>query len=108
MKTVSVSETRQQLSAFLNWIKQNRQDVIIQNRGRAEVVMIPYEDYDLLQAARERRRRQEAVAELQEIAQTVQAANAQLPEEEAEALADEVVREAVENLQKQGKVQFGE
>lgn len=108
MKTVSVSETRQKLSAFLNWIKQNKQDVIIQNRGRAEVVMIPYEDYDLLQAARERRRRRQAVAELQEIAQAVQIANAPMTEEEAEALADEVVRTAIENLQQEGKVQFGE
>lgn len=49
IKTVSVSETRQQLSAFLNWVKENRQDVVIQNRGQAEAVIIPYDDYALLQ-----------------------------------------------------------
>lgn len=98
IKTVSVSETRQQLSAFLNWVKENRQDLVIQNRGQAEAVIIPYDDYALLQEARERQRRQAALDELQQIAQAVQARNADMRAEEADEAADEIVREAIENL----------
>ena len=108
MKSASVSETRQQLSALLNRIKKSREDVVIQNRGQAEAVIIPYADYALLQEARERRRRQQAIAELNQIARDIEAQNEPLTDEEAAALADEIAREAVENLKAQGKVTFQE
>ncbi len=98
IKTVSVSETRQQLSSFLNWIRDNQNDVVIQNRGQAEAVIIPYEDYALLQDAREQRRRQMALDELRQIALAVSANNEQMTAVEADELADEIVREAIENL----------
>lgn len=98
IKTVSVSETRQQLSSFLNWIRDNQNDVVIQNRGQAEAVIIPYEDYALLQDAREQRRRQMALAELRQIALAVGANNEQMPADTADAVADEIVREAIKNL----------
>lgn len=98
MKTVSVSETRQQLSAFLSWVKDNQNDVVIQNRGQAEAVIIPYDDYALLQQAREQRRRQLALDELQQIALAVHADNEAMTAVTASALADEVVREAIGNL----------
>lgn len=98
IKTVSVSETRQQLSAFLNSVKEKRQDVVIQNRGQAEAVIIPYADYALLQEARERQRRQAALDELQQIAQEVQARNAPMTAVAADELAAEIVREAIETL----------
>lgn len=98
MKTASVSETRQNLSALLNWIKGNRQDIIIQNRGAAEAVMIPFSDYELLQEARERRRRHRAITELRQIAQAVGERNANMPSAVVDELADEITREAIENL----------
>lgn len=108
MKAASISETRQQLSALLNRVKKSREDIVIQNRGQAEAVIIPYGDYTLLQEAREKRRRQQAIAELQQIARDIEAQNEPLTDEETEALADEVTKEAVENLKAQGKVTFQE
>ena len=108
MKSASISETRQQLSALLNRVKKSREDVVIQNRGQAEAVIIPYADYALLQEAREKRRRQEAIAELYQIARDIEAQNEPLTDEEAAALADEVAKEAVESLKAQGKVIFQE
>ena len=98
MKTASVSQTRQNLSNFLNLVKDNQQDIIIQNRGEAEVVMIPFADYALLQEARERKRRQQAIAELRQIAQMVGERNADLSTEDAQKIADEITREAIHNL----------
>ena len=108
VKTVSVSEIRQQLSSFLNWVKTNQRDVVIQNRGRAEAVIIPIADYELLQEARQRRIRQQAVDELRQIAQAVGAANEGLSADEAQEIAAEVVSEAVGALRQQNKVVFQE
>lgn len=108
MKTASVSETRQQLSSFLNWIKDSREDVIIQNRGKAAAALIPFTDYELLQEARQRRRRQQAIEELERIALEVSERNKDMSREEAEKIADEITREAIDNLVKQGKVKFQE
>lgn len=108
MKSASISETRQQLSALLNKIKHSREDVIIQNRGKAEAVIIPFADYDLLQEAREKRRRQQAIAELHQIAREIEAKNEPMTKAEADAIADEIAKEAVENLKARGKVAFQE
>ncbi|MBE2223325.1 MAG: type II toxin-antitoxin system Phd/YefM family antitoxin [Anaerolineae bacterium] len=105
-KTASVSETRQQLSVFLNWIKDSQEDVVIQNRGAAEAVLIPIADYELLQEARERQRRQHAIAELRKIAQDIGARNPQLSQAEADDIANEVMAETIDNLRQQGKVNF--
>lgn len=61
-------------------------------------MIIPYEDYALLQDAREQRRRQMALDELRQIALAVSANNEQMTAVEADELADEIVREAIENL----------
>lgn len=98
MKTASISQTRQNLSNFLTLVKDNQQDIIIQNRGEAEAVMIPFADYGLLQEARERKRRQQAIAELRQIAQMVGERNASLSTEDAQKIADEITREAIHNL----------
>lgn len=106
MKTASVSETRQNLSPLLNWIKETNKDVVIQNRGEAEAVIIPISDYELLREARENRRRREAIAELMRIAAEVGKQNEGLSAAETAVIADEITREALGSLITQGKVKF--
>jgi prevent-host-death family protein len=108
MKAVSVSEAREQFSSFINWTTQNQDDVIIQNRGQAKAVLIPYADYRLLQIAREQQRKKEAIEELKQIAQAVRSRNQIMTSNEAERVADEVTREAIDSLMAQGKVIFEE
>lgn len=108
MKTVSVSEAREQLSSVINWAAENQDDVVIQNRGQARAVIIPYTDYRLLQTAREQQRKQAAIAELQQIANEVRQRNQALSSAEADAIADEITREAIDSLIGQDKVAFAE
>ena len=108
MKTVSVSEAREQFSSFIKWAEQNQDDVVIQNRGKSRAVIIPYVDYRLLQSAREQQRKQEAIEELKQIAQEVRSRNQKISPNEADCIADEVTREAIDNLVIQGKVDFEE
>lgn len=106
MKTVSVSEAREQFSSFINWTEQNQDDVIIQNRGQAKAVLIPYDDYRLLQTAREQQRKLDAIAELKQIAQEVRSRNPIMTPSEADEIADQITREAIDNLVTKGKVIF--
>jgi prevent-host-death family protein len=106
MRTVSISEARERFAAMVKWASKNRDDVIIQKRGRSEVVLIPYADYELLMKAREEDRRKAAIAELKVIAEAVGRRNKAMDVEEADSIADSITREAIENLVKEGKISF--
>ncbi len=88
--------------------QKDKDDVVIQNRGRPEAVIISYEDYEILQEARENERRKKAIQALQQIAEEVGNRNTSLSEKESEKLADEITREAVDGLVKKGTVRFQE
>lgn len=103
---VSVSQARKQLSAMLRWTREQGDDVIIENRGRPEAVIIPVEDYELLQSARERKRRSDLMAELTALAEEVRSQNLDLAEEKADAIAEEISRDAIQSLADQGKIRL--
>jgi len=105
MITASVSETRQQLSQFLRQIRSGG-EVVIQNRGEAEGVLISTADYALLQAARLREQRQAAFDKLKRLAEERAPYNAHLSEDEVEAIADEVTRSAIDALVAKGAIRF--
>ena len=106
MKNISISEAREQFSAVVKLAKQGKQDVVIENRGRPEAVIIPYSDYEVLQQARENERRKKAIQALQRIADEVGSRNKDMSEEEANGLADEITREAIDSMVKKGTVRF--
>ena len=106
MITASVSETRQQLSQFLRQIRSGGDEVVIQNRGEAEGVLISTADYALLQTARLREQRQAAFDKLKRLAEERAPYNAHLSEDEVEAIADEVTRSAIDALVAKGAIRF--
>ena len=106
MKRVSISEAREQFSTFVKMANEGKYDVVIQNRGRPEAVLIPYADYEMLKEAREIERRKKAIQALKQIAQEVGERNQDLSVQDVEQLADEVTREAIDNLVQQGNVTF--
>jgi prevent-host-death family protein len=107
-KMVSISEAREQLSTFIRWARDNQGDVIIQNRGMPEVVIISYEDYALLVTARERKQREEALRKIEALAARVRQRNLDLEQADADALADEIAQEAVQTLVGKGLIRFQE
>lgn len=105
-RAVSISQAREQLSAVLRWTRENSDDIIIENRGRAEAVIIPVKDYELLQAARERQRRSELMGQLTALAEEVRSQNSEISQAEADAIGDEISRDAVQSLVDKGKIRF--
>lgn len=105
-KTVSVSEAKNQLSAVLDWVVENDNEVVIESRGEPKVAILSYAEYQEFLAFREQARRREALRQLEELARRMQARNADLSAEEVEQLADELTRETLQRMEAEGKISF--
>ncbi len=107
-KTVSATEAKNGLAALISWVKQSRDEVIVESRGEPVAAIISMADYEELKAQRERKRREEALASLREIGRQASERNANLTPEEVDELADRFSHELVEDLVARGLVRFEE
>lgn len=105
-KTVSATEAKAKLSDLMKWAVKTGDSVVVQSRGYPQVVIVPFTEYQELRQAKEEIRRTQVIAQLQEIAREMQAANQDLSAEEAEAIAEEISRTAIEQLEAKGKISF--
>jgi prevent-host-death family protein len=105
-KAVPTREAQNALSSLIGWVQEHHDQVIIENRGKPTAVLIAFEEYEQLQAFKEQQRRRAVWEQLRALQARVAARNTDLSEEEAEVLADEVSREAMEALIEQGRVRF--
>ncbi len=103
---VSTSEAKAKLSRFLQMVAKNREEIIIQKRGDPQAVLIPYSAYEQFNIWREQVRRQQALAELQKLADKVRERNQDLSAVEADELADRFVREVIEDMIAEGKIKY--
>lgn len=106
LKTVSVSEAKNRLSAIMEWAVENPDGVIVESRGEPKVAILSYAEYQQFLVLREQARRQEAFRRLEELADIISARNADLTDEEVEELADEISRETIQRMVDQGKIVF--
>ena len=105
MRTVSATEAKNRLGAYLREVQRGEGDVIIESHGRPTAVLISYDAYRELRAVQEKQRRQEAMEALWRLRDEVRARNQDLSEEEADAIADEVGREAIARVMERAKRQ---
>ena len=106
-RIVTATEAKARLGELMRRAVDTGDAVIVESRGKPQVALIPYVEYEELLKLKERARREEALTQLRELAREVQAQNQDLSEEEAAGIADELTREAIESLAAQGKVRFG-
>ena len=105
-RTVSATEAKDKLGGIMAWARKNRDDVIIESRGRPNAVIVSIEEYQRILNWRERARREESLARLERLRQRVSDRNQDLSDTEAEAIADEISREAVDSLIQKGKISY--
>ena len=106
LRTVTATEAKAKLADLMKWAMKTGDSVLIQSRGNPQVVIVPFNEYEELQRAKERNRRAEAMARLQEYAQDNQTLNQDLTIEEAEAMAEDISREAIAQLAAKGRIRF--
>ena len=101
---VSTSEAKAKLSSFVQQVVGNREEVIIENRGTPLAVLIPYSAYEQYSRWRDQNRRQRALEELQELADTIQSRNQDLSEPETDEIADRFSRDVIDEMIEDGKI----
>jgi len=104
--TVTATEAKARLGELMRRAIDRGDNIIIESRGKPQVALVPYAEYKELQKLKQRAKREEALAQLRELAREVQAQNQDLSEDEAANIVDELTREAIESLAAQGKVRF--
>lgn len=105
-RTVSTSEAKARLSGLMDWLGESQDEVVIESHGRPRAVLIGYSEYRQFLEWHERQRREAALAELQQLARTIQAKNQDLSVETGQALADRFARELIEEMIAEGKVDY--
>jgi len=101
-KTVTATEAKTRFGAMVSWALESKDDVIVESHGVPKVAIVPYEEYEQMQAWRERERRKKAVAEIEALAERIHARNADLSEEEIDALASRVTQAAAARVLGEG------
>lgn len=105
-KTVSVSEAKNQLSAVMDWAVENGEDVVVESRGEPKVAILSYSEYQKFIVFKEQERRRLALRQLEVLAEQIWAQTADLSDEEADQLAEEVSQETIQRMVKEGKLRF--
>ena len=76
-KTVSAKEAKNRLGTVIEWVVENQDEVVIENRGKPTVVMMSYTEYEQILRVRaeqqEQARRRAALARLEQLRKQVQA-----------------------------------
>ena len=104
---ISSTQAKARFSEFIDR-SMNGEEIVVHRRGRPVAVILSYEEYQRLQTLREKARREEALAQLRALARAVQEKNQDLSQSERDALARELVDEAVGNLEARGAIRFEE
>ena len=107
-KTVTATEAKNRLGAYINEVQKQGEPVIIESRGLPAAVITSFQDYEELQAFRDQQRRVQAMAKLRDLGRRVSANNEDLSDAEVNELADRIVLEAVESLETRGAIRFEE
>lgn len=105
-RTVSASEAKNRLGSIMDYVIKNKDEVIVESRGEPTVVIISVEEYEQTKALKERARREAALESLRSLRKKVMSRNQDLTPQEGEALANRFSREIVEDLAREGKIQF--
>ena len=103
-KVVSATDVKNRLGSVVSWVLENQDEVIVESRGERTVVIMSYAEYEKAREMREKDRLRRAFERLQALRDEVRARNKDITtEEEALAVADEISREAMENILKARK-----
>ena len=90
MRTITATELQRHARDVVDRVRMNREPIVVENRGKPMVAVLPYDDYEGYQ--RYRAQREERFRRLFAAADANAARNG-LTDEEAMALADEALRE---------------
>ena len=94
MKAISATEAKNRLGALISEVAGGGGAVLIEHHGRPHVVVVSIEEWSAISEMKQKVMRQEAWDEIKRLAAVARERNANLSEDEADAIVDELVDEA--------------
>lgn len=107
VRTISATEAKVNFGAVSRQVIETDEPVIVESHGQPKVAIVPVEQLDRLHELEGRERRQVALENLRQLQDELATRNQDLTEEQADAIADELVRAAVDSLFERGIVRYG-
>lgn len=98
MKTVSATEAKNRLGALISEVAAGNGAVMIEHHGRPYAVVVSVEEWGAISELKEQWLRQQAWDEIKRLAAEARARNANVSEDEADAIVDELVDEAKQRI----------
>ena len=108
VRTISATEAKVNFGSVLRLVQEKDGVVIVENHGRPTAAIISIDEYQTLQASAERDRQVRALERLRVLQEQIAERNRDLTSDEADAIADELTRAAMQSLIAKGTLRFEE
>jgi len=108
VRTISATEAKVNFGSVTQQVIDDGEPVIVENHGQPRVAIVPVQQIERLAELEERERRRQWLENARAIRARVRAKNQDLTEEQAEQIADEIVRDAVDTLFEKGIVRYAD
>lgn len=103
-RTVSSTDAKNKFGSLVNWVAETRDEVIVENHGQPAIVLMSITEYESYKAFKEAERRKALLAQIEQLRNRVRRNNLDITtDEQAEEIADEIVRDAIDSLIAKGK-----
>jgi len=107
-KAVSATEAKNRLGSLIGYVTEQQDEVIVESQGKPKAVLLSSAAFQDVEQLREEKRRADALARLRDLGEPIAAANrsSDLSEEEAQALADRISHEIIDDMAARGVLSF--
>jgi prevent-host-death family protein len=106
-RVVSSTDAKNKFGSLVSWVLANDDEVIVENHGEPAIVLMSVSEYESYKALKEAERRKRLLAEFHELRARVRMNNQDITtEEQAQEIADEIVRDAIDNMVTKGKIRL--
>ena len=106
--TVTATDAKNRFGEMLSRVTKAGEAVIVERQGRPNAALISIEEYRELRELQERRRRQEALLQLEAARRRIAASLGHLTDDEIDQIANEIRHDVHQALIEKGHVRFVE
>jgi prevent-host-death family protein len=101
VRTISATEAKVNFGAVTQQVIDDGEPVVVENHGQPRVAIVPVQQLDRLAELEEQERRRAWLERARALRSSVLEKNADLTSEQAEQIADEIVRDAADAIYEQ-------
>lgn len=106
VRTISATEAKVNFGAVTQRVIDDGEPVVVENHGQPRVAIVPVQQLDRLAELEEQERRRVWLERARALRARVREKNQDLTDQQAEQIADEIVRDAVDALYEKGIVRY--